>query len=142
MNDCSLYHSGYRKIVARHLQQSVAITRLSGEQVTPKEFRHAYPEEHSKVVCFIEDGWKTIKLLTEELATAIDDRVTTAIIARLSQQAIDGYDLSIVEAMPQAGIRQIIMDDGDFVATPGIQVSTANQNVSNQARNQQQLICR
>ena len=54
----------------------------------------------------------------------VDDTVTDASLARYQTQALDGYDLYLLEAMQKANLRQVLTDDGDFCTVPGIQVFT------------------
>jgi hypothetical protein len=49
---------------------------------------------------------------------------------------IDGYDLFIAEAMANAGVTQILTDDGDYCTVPGIQVLTANRQAIDAAQAQ------
>ena len=90
----------------------------------------------------IKQSWDLVKNDSQSLDTSVDDTATDAVLARLATQALDGYDLFMIEAMLKAGITQVITDDGDYVTVPGIQVFTANKNVVNLARVQGKLMTR
>jgi predicted nucleic acid-binding protein len=108
----------------------------------PKEFRHNFPAERVRVEAECRIAWQTVKGLTAPLDAMVDDSVTDAALARFRTQALDGYDLYLLEAMQNAGLRQILTDDGDFCTVPGLQVFTANQNVINLAAAQKRLLAR
>ena len=111
-------------------------------EVDAKIFRHNFPIERTNVAELITNAWALVRQLAQSMDTAIDDAATNAALTRLQLQALDGYDLLIIEAMLKMGITHILTDDGDFVTTPGIQVYTANGNVIDQARSQGKLIIR
>jgi predicted nucleic acid-binding protein len=107
-----------------------------------KEYRHSYPEERKKVVREITAAWNAIKSFASLLEINVDEDTTNNALSRLSTEALDGYDLFMLEAMKKEGIYQIITDDGDFVNVPGITLFTANQNVIREAERQGKLLTR
>jgi hypothetical protein len=72
----------------------------------------------------------------------VDDVSINKSLVRLQTQPLDGYDLLILEAIDQAGIVNVITDDGDYVTVPGIKVFTANRNAIAAAANQGKLLTR
>jgi predicted nucleic acid-binding protein len=110
--------------------------------VKPKEYRHNYPNERANVISEIEIAWSQVTSIAASTDITINETLTNAALNRFKTQALDGYDLMILEAMDQAGIDKIITDDGDYVTVPGIKVFTANQNAIASARSQRKLITR
>jgi predicted nucleic acid-binding protein len=108
----------------------------------PKEYRHNHPEERKKVIQEIVTAWSQVKSIAAPLDFTVDETVTDAALLRLQSQALDGYDLFMLEAMKKEGITQIITDDGDFCTIAGISVFTANSNMIRAAKNQNKLITR
>lgn len=108
----------------------------------PKEFRHNFPAERARVQAECRIAWNTVKALTSSLDAMVDDSVTNAALARFQTQALDGYDLYLLEAMQKANLEQLLTDDGDFCTVPGVQVFTSNQNVINAAAAQGRLLTR
>lgn len=104
-----------------------------------KEYRHNYPNERANVAAEVEAAWGVVTSLAVSTDITVDETTTNAVLSRLMTQALDGYDLLILEAMDKAGIKQVITDDGDYVTVPGITLFTANQNVIAAARNQGKL---
>ncbi len=107
-----------------------------------KNFRHDRRHERRQAVSEIEAAWAQVTSLAEPLAVTIDFPVTTAALARLKTEKVDGYDLFILESMKNNSVVQVITDDGDFATVPGIQVFTANRNVIQAARIQAKLLRR
>lgn len=110
--------------------------------ITIKEYRHNYPVERASAVSEIQASWDTIQFMSIMTDALINASLIDACLGRLGRQMLDGSDLLMVELMRQAGIQQIITDDGDFVTVPGLQVFTANSNVLTQAQTQGKLISR
>ena len=108
----------------------------------PKEYRHNYPIEREKVIQEIETAWSQVTSIATPLDVIVDEAISNLALSRLQSQALDGYDLFMLEAMKKEGITQIITDDGDFVTVPGITVFTANDNVIRAAKNKKKLIDR
>ncbi len=108
----------------------------------PKEYRHNYPIEREKVIQEIETAWSQVTSIAAPLDVIIDEKVSNAALSRLKSQALDGYDLFMLEAMKKEDITQVITDDGDFITVPGIMVFTANNNVIRMAKAQGKLVRR
>lgn len=117
-------------------------SQTSTADITIKEYRHNYPTQRAEVVAEIQAAWGIVEALAEPLDAIIDTPMTTAALASLSVNQVDGYDLFILEAMKRKGINQIITDDGDFTTVSDIQVFTANLNAINLARAQGRLVTR
>ncbi len=114
----------------------------SGNNVKPKEYRHNYDAERSKVVNQIKAVWFQIKSIAQPIDLTLNDAFTDSALARMQTQRLDGYDLFMLESLTKLGITNIITDDGDYVTVPSIRVFTANRNVINTARLQAKLITR
>lgn len=112
------------------------------EDVSPKEFRHNFPDIRANVVQEISDAWGLVKLQSRQLDIMVDEPTTEEAMARFATHAVDGYDMFILLAMARAGITQMLTDDGDYCTVAGIQVFTANRGVIEQAREQSKLVTR
>jgi len=110
--------------------------------IMPKEYRHNFIAERSRVVLEIQSSWGQVTSLADPLTVTIDAPTTSAALARMQSEKVDGYDLFILESMKHHGVVQVITDDGDFATVPGIQVFTANRNVLAAAKNQSKLLSR
>jgi predicted nucleic acid-binding protein len=108
----------------------------------PKEYRHHYPDERNKVVREIMTAWSQVRSIAAPLDFTVNETVTNSALLRLQSQALDGYDLFMLEAMKKEGITQMITDDGDFSTIEGISVFTANSNIIRAAKTQDRLITR
>lgn len=113
-----------------------------GIQLKIKDYRHNHPTERIKVITEIESSWNQIKQFAVPLELTVNDEVTNAALDRFKTQALDGYDLLILEAISRSGAGQIkvVTDDMDYAVVPGIQVFTKNNFVTQQAAAQGQLI--
>lgn len=110
--------------------------------IKPKEYRHNLSGQRSHVVSEVQAAWAQVSSLAEPLDVTINAPTTTAALARLFNENVDGYDLFILESMKNNNIVQIMTDDGDFATVPGVQVFTANRNVIQAARNKGKLMTR
>jgi predicted nucleic acid-binding protein len=73
---------------------------------------------------------------------SIDEETTQAALTRFQTQAVDGYDLLILEAASRESLTKFVTHDSDYVTVPGIQVFTSNQNAIESARSQGRLVSR
>lgn len=107
-----------------------------------KDYRYNYPAERTNVVAEVESSWKQVEQLGVSINIIVNDEITNSALNRFRTQALDGYDLLILEAISRAGAGQIkvITDDMDYAVVPGIQVFTKNNFVIQQAAVQGQLI--
>lgn len=110
--------------------------------VTTKEYRHNLPAERARVVREVQKAWAKIKAQSQPLPLTIDDPTTDAALLRFATQAVDGFDLFLLEGMSQAGITQVLTDDGDYGTVPGLEVFTANPRVVAAARSAGLLLSR
>jgi len=110
--------------------------------IKPKEYRHNYPTEHSKVEAEIESSYDLIKKMANLLDLIINASAVDSAFVQQKGLFLDGYDLLLLEAMKQSSIHQIITDDWDFATVPNILVFTANRNIISAARQQSKLIVR
>lgn len=140
-----LYYSNLSLAELAHLiekSERDVYSQTQQQDIETKAYRHNYPAERTNVVTQIRDVWNIVHAFAQTLPTSVDDTATDAALARMPTEALDGYDLFIVEAMSSAGISQVITDDGDYVTVAGIQVFTANRNVLDQALAQGKLLTR
>ncbi|MEA5618475.1 hypothetical protein VB711_11600 [Cronbergia sp. UHCC 0137] len=107
----------------------------------PKIYRR-YPKQRSKVVAEVQIAWSQVISIAACTEIMIDETMTNRSLVRFQTQALDGYDLFILEAMNKAGLKQIITDDSDYLTVPGIEVFTANNNAITAAKNQNKLLIR
>jgi predicted nucleic acid-binding protein len=137
-----LYCSGLTLAELAHLIEK-AEQGIFSRSVKPKEYRHNYPSARSKVVAQVQTTWNLIiSSYANQIDCLIDGTTVNAAVQRFQTQALDGYDLFILESMQQHSLKQVITDDGDYVTAPGIQVFTANRNVISAARSQGKLLVR
>jgi hypothetical protein len=109
-----------------------------------KKYRHDYPTERANVVAEVQFTWRRIKKIAIPIKLTVDDATTDAAIKRFTTQAVDGYDLLILEAISIAGAGTVktITDDMDYSVVPGIQVFTSNKYVIQDAAMQKKLVRR
>jgi hypothetical protein len=109
-----------------------------------KEYRHNYPAERANVVTEVKLAWSQVKALGVSINLTVDDTITDAALNRFKNQAVDGYDLFLLEAISRAGAGQvkIVTDDMDYSVVPGIQVFTSNKYVIQEATIQNKLVVR
>lgn len=108
----------------------------------PKEYRHNLPHERNRVVAEVQGAWSQVEAIAAPANLTINDTTTNAALTRFQTQAVDGYDLLILEAASRERLTQFITDDMDYVTVPGIQVFTANPTSIQSANNQGKLIVR
>jgi len=140
-----IHHTGLSLAELSHIIEKTEreiFERSRSPSVKPKEFRHNFANERSRIVSEIQASWGQVTSLAAPLDITIDADTTNAALGRLQTEKVDGYDLFILEAMKNNGVVQIITDDGDFATVSGIQVFTANRNVITAARNQGKLLSR
>ncbi|HDR9174198.1 TPA: PIN domain-containing protein [Burkholderia vietnamiensis] len=142
----TIYQSGLSLAELTHLieksERDIYQLANSALQITAKEYRHNYPNERANVSSEIQVACSQVASLGSPLSITIDGPTSSACLARVPTEAVDGYDLFILESMRANGITQVITDDGDFATIPGIRVFTANRNVVQTARAQNRLIVR
>ncbi|MFN6486325.1 MULTISPECIES: hypothetical protein [unclassified Nostoc] len=107
-----------------------------------KEYRHNYPNERMNVVAEVQSAWSQVKALAVPVDLTVDDATTDAALNRFQTQAVDGYDLLLLEAISRAGAGKIkiITHDMDYAVVPDIQVFTSNNNVIQEANVQKKLL--
>ena len=109
-----------------------------------KKYRHDYPEERANLVTEVKWVWSQVKAIAIPIKLTVDDATTDAAIKLFTTQAVDGYDLLMLEAISIAGAGtvKIITDDMDYSVVPGIQVFTSNKYVIQDAAMQKKLVRR
>ncbi|MBD2387344.1 hypothetical protein [Cylindrospermum sp. FACHB-282] len=109
-----------------------------------KDFRHNYPTERANVVAEVQLSWIQIKDFAHSADLTVNEATTDAAVNRLETQAVDGYDLLLLESISRAGVGQIkiITDDIDYAVVPDIQIFTSNDNMIRPAKTQKRLVVR
>jgi predicted nucleic acid-binding protein len=120
------------------------IFKKSHSSVYLKEYRHNYSLERTNVVSEIQSAWSQVSAIAIPVDLAINDEITNAALTRLQTQAVDGYDLLLLETISRAGAEQvrIITDDKDYAVVPNIQVFTSGNSLIQQAQAQGKLLLR
>lgn len=113
-----------------------------GMTISKKDFRHNYPTERANVLLEIEHAWVLADALTggRTIDVHLNNALVNLSLQHIKVAGLDGYDSFMVESLLQAGITQVITDDGDFGRVGGITVFTANNNLIREARKQKKLI--
>lgn len=117
--------------------------RRSGiDGLSSKAYRHNYPDEHALVAGIIRTVWSQVTMLASSADLIIDERLADTAADHFQQIALDGYDLFLLQAIRNIGIKpvQVLTDDMDYASVPGIQLFTSNGLVINQARDQGRLL--
>jgi hypothetical protein len=107
-----------------------------------KEFRHNFPVERANVASEVQSAWTQISSLGTSMEATVNDAMSSAAVLRFQTEALDGYDLFVLEAMTDSRTTQVITDDGDYCGVPGIQMFTSNRAVVNAAQAQGKLVVR
>jgi hypothetical protein len=118
--------------------------RNNGLSLKIKEYRHNYHTERANVVAEVQSAWSQVEAIAISADLTINDDIARAALNRFQAQAIEGYDLLILEAISRAGTGQIqvITDDMDYATVPNIQVFTSNHRVIQAAIAQGKLLYR
>jgi hypothetical protein len=145
-NGATLTYSGLTLAELAHIIEKTeyGIYVQSNGYLHFKKYRHDYPTERANVVAEVQFTWRRIKKIAIPIDLTVDDATTDAAINRFTTQAVDGYDLLMLEAISKAGAGtvKIITDDMDYSVVPGIQVFTSNKYVIQDAAIQKKLVVR
>ena len=109
-----------------------------------KVYRHNYPEERKAIAATVKLAWSQVAMMASSADLTVDEALANVALQRLQTQALDGYDLFLLEAIDRAVVNpvQVLTDDMDYACVPGIQVYTNNVLVLTQAASQGQLLDR
>lgn len=141
----SIYQSGLSLAELSHVVERVEremYEKSNAIKVSTKVYRHNCPAERVKVSSEIESICRQVMSMATSIDVLINADFSKTAISRVSRDAVDGYDLFILESMALKGVDQIITDDGDFATVSGIKVFTANKNVITAAAQQGKLVTR
>lgn len=144
-NGSNIFHSGLSLAEIAHIIERAEreIYRASsGVWVGTKEFRHNLSAERAAVCGEVSSACMQIMSMSSSLDACVDSSLSSAALKRLGVNAVDGYDLFILESMSSGDVVQVITDDGDYATVDGIRVFTANMNVLKAARAQGKLVSR
>jgi hypothetical protein len=114
----------------------------AGKKISPKMFRHDYPNQRRKLVALISDTWADVLSVSDMLDLEMDGSFMKSALSLFPSVGLDGYDLFMAEAAINAGVPQVITDDGDYATVPRLTVFTANQKVILAAQTAGKLITR
>lgn len=89
----------------------------------PSEWRKLR-DTNANVVAEVTTAWCQIKDIAICAAIEVSEAIADAALQRFSTQALDGYDLLMLDAIERADIGQIkvITDDRDYAVVPDIQL--------------------
>jgi hypothetical protein len=140
----------YSVLTLAELASIIERTELSiynqsnGLNLKLKEYRHNYPSERANMVAEVQSAWSQVEAIAASADLKINDAIAKSALNRFQTQAVDGYDLLILEAISRAGAGQVrvITDDMDYATVPNIQVFTSNRNVIQTASQQGKLLRR
>jgi hypothetical protein len=130
--------------VIEKTQWEIFKRRNNSPKLTAKEYRHNYPQERSVVAALVEGAWSQVTMLASSVDLTVDERLANIALHRFQTQALDGYDLFLLEAISRAALDtvQVLTDDMDYAVVPGIRVFTSNGLAIQQAAQQGKLISR
>jgi hypothetical protein len=140
----------YSVLTLAELASIIERTELSiynqsnGLNLKLKEYRHNYPSERANMVSEVQSAWSQVEAIAASADLKINDAIAKSALNRFQTQAVDGYDLLILESISRAGAGQVrvITDDMDYATVPNIQVFTSNRNVIQAASQQSKLLRR
>ncbi|EQA5331128.1 TPA: hypothetical protein SMS08_000971 [Proteus mirabilis] len=142
-NNSQLFHSGLSLAELAHIiektEKEIHEATIN-VKINTKDFRYNYSAERQNAVKEIETAWSQVELLANQVDLTICPNITTSCMSSMHSNTLDGYDLMIHRSMTDAGILNIITDDGDYTSVPGINVFTLNKNVLSAATTQNKLI--
>lgn len=145
-NKATLTYSGLILVELAHIIERTEhqIYIQSHGKLPLKEYRHNYPNERANVVAEVQLSWSQVKALAVPVELTVDDATTDAALKRFQTQAVDGYDLLLLESIirAEAGKIKIITNDMDYAVVPDIQVFTTNYQVIQTAKMQKKLVFR
>ncbi|MBD2772157.1 hypothetical protein [Iningainema tapete] len=145
-NGATLTYSGLILAELAHIIEKTEyeIYIQSHGNIPIKEYRHNYPNERANIVAEVQSVWSQVKAFAVPVNLTVDEATTDAALRRFQTQAVDGYDLLLLETITRAGAGQIkiITDDMDYTVIPDIQVFTSNSYVIQSATVQNKLVLR
>ena len=113
-------------------------------KLSAKAYRHNYPAERQSVAAIVQTAWVQVTSLAASVDLTIDKVLSNVALHRFQTQALDGYDLFLLEAISRAELSniQVLTDDMDYACVPGIQLFTGNGLVISCANSQGKLVLR
>ncbi|MBE9102333.1 hypothetical protein [Vacuolonema iberomarrocanum] len=144
-NGATLVYSGLILAELAHVIEKTErkiYNRRTGSSLESKEYRHNNSTERANVVAEVESAWRQVEGLAVPIDLLVNEDITNSSLLRFRTQALDGYDLLILEAISrsEAGQVKVITDDMDYAVVPGIQVFTNNGLAIQQANVQRKLL--
>lgn len=146
-NDATLVYTGLILSELAHVIERTECgiyNQANRTSLSLKEDRHNLVAERAKVVAEVKSAWQQIARFAVHAELNITEDTMNAALTRFQTQALDGYDLLLLEAMGQADAGQIkaITDDMDYAVVPDIQLFTGNNRVIQPATAQGKLLRR
>lgn len=121
--ECDIYNSGRKNPVYGKYFRNISSARQS-------------------VVALIDAAWEQVESVSQHVDVTASLQTVNGARALLASYALDGYDALLLEISRSEGLPQILTDDSDFAAVPGIQMFTANRRVVNAAKQVGKLVTR
>lgn len=112
---------------------------LGQKEIFLKDYR-AIPEERKRVVSEVTNAWDMVTRMSENCAVTIDGSATRAALEAFRVYPIGGYDIFLLEAMKNKGLKSILTDDSDFAGVGGISIFTSNVRVLEEAKKAGRLV--
>jgi hypothetical protein len=144
VNEATLAYSWLLFLELAHVIESQE-RYIYDPNISSKDYRHNHLSERQRVTAAVENAWRQVQLMAVPASDlVINEALINAALERFKAQALDGYDLLIVESIAQAGAGEvkILTDDMDYATVPNIQVFTGNPFVLQQAQRQGKLLVR
>lgn len=129
-SDLNLYELTH---VIERTERSIYET-LTSRAIETKAYRRLN-DQRTRVTDKLREAWSLVGAMAEDWLPAVGgEQAAAESLALLTTTLLDGYDVGYLVAMRQAGVTNIITDDGDFLTVPEITVFTANNGAINRAR--------
>lgn len=106
-----------------------------------KAFRNISSARQS-VVALIDAAWNQVESVSQHVDVTASLSTVNGARSLLASYALDGYDALLLEIARSEGLPQLLTDDSDFAAVPGIQMFTGNKRVIGAARQAGKLVTR
>jgi hypothetical protein len=115
--------------------------KLFNGQLTTKEYRHNFPNEHNNVISEYEVVHQQILANYEIYDCTINTFVLDECVNAFKSNLLDGYDtLQVVSDRTTISWNAYLTDDGDYACLDNVVVYTANVNIIEKARIKQLLV--
>jgi hypothetical protein len=114
---------------------------LEGKGASAKDFRRV-ADARGKVVGEIRAAWSQVIRMAAPLNIALKDERLDGCINLLKTAPLDPSDSALIVTAMAADVKQVLTDDADYSAVPGVTLFTGNRGVIEAARAQGKLVSR